>query len=265
MAKARTATSKRAVPEPRNKPWWQQTWAIASAIVAVVGAVTGVIGVWPLIFRDATTLDSLEVSVEPADSPLAPVYAIPVDVDWSTFPTSSSVCDADQLRWLTANGEVLAERFLVSVANSAKEGALLSLKEFHGVGEVVPGPPTHIAVVCDQTGAGASNLRSARIDPGSGSLAAYQQNDPSLPDDPLVFTLAPGENGQFVLFVRSSAAFTGHLAFLAALGTDTRQVELPTGQLELPALAPVAFVVRDGLLACEIPDCDAATVIAGLS
>jgi hypothetical protein len=254
-----------AAPEPRKKPWWQQTWAIASAIVAVVGAVTGVIGVWPLIFRDATTLDSLVVSVEAADSPLAPVYAIPLDADWSSFPASSSVCDAGQLAWLDANGEVLAERFLVSVANSADEGALLSLKEFRGVGDVVPGPPTHAAVICDQTGAGASNLRSAAIDPGAGTLAAYQQNDPSLPDNPLVFTLAPGENGQFVLFVRSSAAFTGHLSFAAALGTEVRQVELPTGELDLPGLVPVVFVVRDGVLACEIPDCDPAAVLAGFN
>jgi hypothetical protein len=248
----------------RQKPWWQQTWAIVSAAVAIVGAITGVISVWPLIFRDATTLDSLVLSVEPADSQLAPVFAVPVGSDWVSFPTSTSVCDAAQLAWLEANGTRLAERFLVSVTNSAHEGALMSLKEFRGVGSVVAGPPTHVAVVCDQTGAGTSNIRAAGLDPGADGVAAFQQADPTLPDDPLVFTLAPGENGQFALSVRSSAAFSGTIAFTAAVGTETRQVELPIDTLELPAVAPIGFVIIDGVLACDVPNCDPTTALARL-
>lgn len=264
MAKTKQAPVPEAEETAAKKPWWQHTWAIISAAVAIIGAVTGVIGVWPLIFRDATTLDSLEISVESADSDLAPVFAVPVGAAWETFPTSASVCDAQQLAWLEQNGTRLAERYLVSVANSAHEGAMMSLKDFHGVGEVVAGPPTHVAVLCDQTGAGASNIRAAALDPGSGGNAVFQQPDPSLPDNPLVFNLAPGENGQFALSVRSTAAFSGTIVFVTALGTESREAELPVGTLDLPGIAGIGFVIADGALACDIPDCTPADVLAAL-
>jgi hypothetical protein len=250
---------------PEKKPWWRHTWAIVSAAVGVIGAVTGVISIWPLLFANTTTLDSLTVTAESIESDLAPTFAVPLTADWSSFPASSSVCDATQLAWLEANGIRLEERFLVSVANAAKEGAMMSLKNFTGVGDVVAGPPTNVAVTCDQTGGGTSNLRAARLDPATGRTAVYVQPDPSLPDNPLVFNLAPGENGQFAITLESSADFSGTIVFIEALGTETREVTLPIGDVVLPGTAPIRFTVKDGGLACvAVEDCVPADILTTL-
>lgn len=250
-----------------KKPWWTRTWAIVSAIVGILGTVTGVIGVWPLIFRDATTLDSLTIEVESAESPFSSMFAVPATAPWESFPTSSSFCDPAQRSWLETHGVLLERRFLVSVANTAQEGAMLSLKDFRGSGDVASTPPTHIAVVCDETGGGESGIRSALVDPASGRTAVYVQPDPTLPDNPLVFNLAPGENGQFALLVESSADFSGGIVFTEALGGATREVLLPLGgDLEQPGVAPIRFAVVDGDLACVgVEGCVPDDVIRALS
>jgi hypothetical protein len=233
-----------------KKPWWRHTWAGVSAAVAVIGAITGVITIWPLIFANNTTLDSLTVSAESIESDPAPSFAVPLTADWESFPASASVCDAAQLAWLEANGTRLEERFLVSVANSASGGPMMSLKDFHGLGDVVAAPPTNVAVTCDQTGGGPSSLRSAKLDPATGLTAVYVQPDPTLPDNPLVFNLAPGENGQFAITLQSSADFSGAIVFVEALGTQTREVTLPIGDVNLPGTAAIRFTVTGGNLAC---------------
>jgi hypothetical protein len=238
-----------------------------SAIVAVVGAVTGIVSIVPLVFRNATTLDSLTVAVQPAESQRVAVFAVPITAAWDTFPVSESVCDAPQLAWLEANGSRLAERFLVSVSNTADDGAMLSLKDFRGEGEVSVPNPLHVAVTCDQAGAGASNLRSALIDPATGGIGVYVAPEPNAPVNPLVFNLAPGENGQFALNVRSSADFSGTIVFTEALGDDSRVVSLPIdGGVNAPGTAATRLTVRDGRLACEaaLADCTAANTIAAL-
>jgi hypothetical protein len=237
-------------PAPEPKPWWRRTWALASAAIGIIGAVTGVVGVVPLLFRDATTLDSLTVSAATAESELAPVFAVPVTADWAAFPTSDAACDAAQLAWLQAEGTALTQRYLISVANVAAEGAMLSLKDFRGSGEAAAVPVSHIAVICDRTGAGESGIRTALLDPATGRTAVYVQPNPDLPDNPLVFNLAPGENGQFALLVRSSADFSGRLVFTAALGAQTREVELPIDGGDIIGTGATRFTVVDGRLAC---------------
>lgn len=232
----------------------------------MLGTVTGVIGIWPLVFRNATSLDSLTVTVEPAESERVAVFAVPITAAWDTFPVSDSVCDGQQRTWLEENGTRLTERFLVSVSNTADDGAMLSLKDFRGDGEVGEPQPMHVAVTCDEAGAGASNLRSALIDPSTGRIGVYVQPDPALPVSPLVFNLAPGENGQFALSIRSSADFTGAIVFTEALGDDTRLVTLPIdGGLDVPGTAATRFTVQDGRLACEaVADCTPAETIDAL-
>lgn len=249
-----------------SRPWWQRTWAMVSAIVAVLGAVTGVIGIWPLVFRNATTLDSLTVAVEPAESPRVTVFAVPITAAWNTFPTSESVCDPGQLAWLEANGARLTERFLVSVSNTADDGAMLSLKDFRGQGDASAPDPMHVAVTCDEAGAGASNLRSALIDPATDRIGVYVAPDPAQPVSPLVFNLAPGENGQFALNIRSSGDFAGTIVFTEALGDDVRLVTLPIDRdLDVPGTATTRFAVVDGRLACEaVADCTPTDTIAAL-
>lgn len=256
-----------AAPGAAPRPWWQRTWAIVSGLVAVIGAVTGVVGVMPILFRNATTLDTFTVTVEPAESSRIAVFAVPLTADWETFPTSQAVCDDGQLAWLEARGTRLVERFLVSVSNTADQGAMLSLKDFRGEGEASAPGPTHVAVTCDQAGAGASTLRSALVDPSSGRVGVYVvESDPSVPPSPLVFNLAPGENGQFALTLRSSADFVGSIVFTEALGDESRKVALPfDDDVELPGTASTRFTVKDGELACDgVEDCTPADTIAAL-
>lgn len=248
------------------RPWWQRTWAIISAIVAVLGAVTGVVGIWPLVFRNTTNLDSLTVAVQPAESPRSAVFAVPITAPWNTFPTSESFCDDAQLAWLEANGRRLVERFLVSVSNTADDGAMLSLKDFRGDGTASDPDPLHVAVTCDQAGAGASNLRSALIDPSTDRIGVYVASDPAQPVSPLVFNLAPGENGQFALSIRSSADFAGSVVFTEALGDETRLVTLPIDDgLDVPGTAAIRFTVQDGGLVCDaVEDCTPNDTITAL-
>ena len=238
-----------------------------SAIVAVLGAVTGVVGVMPILFRNATTLDTFTVSVESAEAQRVAVFAVPITAAWTTFPTSQDVCDDGQLAWLEEHGTRLFERFLVSVSNTADQGAMLSLKDFRGQGEVSGSAPTHVAVTCDQAGAGASTLRSASVDPSSGRVGVYVvESDPGIPPSPLVFNLAPGENGQFALNIRSSADFVGSIVFTEALGDESRVVTLPLdGGLAVPGTAPIRFTVEGGELACAgVEGCTPADTIAAL-
>lgn len=255
-----------AAPASTPRPWWQRTWAIISAIIAVVGAVTGVVGILPFVFRNATTLDSLTIAVEPAEAHRSSVFAVPVTADWDSFPTSQSLCDDQQLGWLDANGTKLTERFLVTVSNVAGEGAMLSLKDFRGEGDVTEPDPIHIAVTCDQSGGGAGNLRAALIDPSTGRVGVYVPDNQSAPVAPLVFNVAPGENGQFALLIRSGSNFAGTVVFTEALGAETRTVELPIeGGINVPGTATTRFIVEGGQLVCDgIDDCVPADVIAML-
>lgn len=263
---ALSAASPPPAPEsPRKKRWWQHAWAVIGVVVGIVGAVTGVISILPIIFRDATDPESLNVSVESADAEFAPVFAVPLLADWASFPTATRACSAEQLAWLQSEGIPLRERYLVTVGNAAQEGATMSLAKFRGEGSV-GGPATAVAVVCDQTGAGTPAMRAARIDPATGAGAAYVLPDPSLPSNPLVFNLAPGESGQFALLVQSSAAFTGDLVFTGSVGKQTWQETLPLkGELDLPGVAEQRLAVVDGVLSCEGDmECDPAEVLAAL-
>lgn len=264
-AKPAAGTSSAGPAQPR-RPWWQRAWAIFGAVVGIVGAITGVIGILPLLFRDVTTPESLTVAVESADAELAPVFAVPIDTDWSSFPAAVGSCTQEQLAWLDGAGRRLAERYLVSVGNAASEGAMLSLKDFRGEGQGASTPAQAVAVICDQTGSGGSALRAARVDPASGRTAVYAQADPSLPDNPLVFNLAPGESGDFALLVQSSADFDGELVFTASLGSKTWTVTLPVnGGVSASGVAAQRFTVVDGRLACVGPDpCDPDQVLTEL-
>jgi hypothetical protein len=191
---------------------------------------------------------------------------VPITAAWDAFPASESVCDAEQSAWLEANGTVLVERYLVSVSNTADDGAMLSLKDFRGDGEASEPDPMHVAVTCDQAGAGPSNLRAALIDPSNGTIGVYVLSDPEQPVSPLVFNLAPGENGQFALNIRSSADFTGSIVFAESLGDESRLVPLPLdGALDVPGTAATRFTVQDGRLVCEgEADCTPSDTLAAL-
>lgn len=255
-----------AAPVPRKRPWWQHAWAAFGVVVGVVGAVTGVISVVPLLFPDTTTAESLTVSVEPVTEEFSPVYAVSITADWSTLPSSTTHCSPAQQEWLEREGTALPMRYLVSVGNGAGDGATMSLSGFRGKGES-GAPATAVAVVCDRTGSGTGAMRAAVLDPATGEGAVYVQRDPSAPKNPLVFNLAPGESGQFALLVQSSADFSGTVVFTGSVGDHVWQQELPVpGGIDVPGVAPERLLISDGSLTCESqPGCDVAAVISSLA
>lgn len=263
-AEDESATPQPAGAQPTRR-WWQHAWAIFGAIVGVIGAITGVIGVLPFLFPDTTRPESLTVQVTPVVDEFSPAYAVPLTTDWSSFPRSTGRCSSAQRDWLQREGRPLAGRYLVSVGNTAGDGATMSLSAFRGKGAAGE-PATAIAVVCDQAGAGAGSMRAAVLDPSTGQGAVYVQRDPSLPTNPLVFNLAPGESGQFALVVQSSADFSGILVFTGSIGAHVWQQELPVpGGVSVPGVAQQRLVVSDGSLTCEEqPGCDVQATIAAL-
>jgi hypothetical protein len=225
---------------------------VISAAIGVIGAVTGVVSILPIVLRDASSVDSLVATVEPIESPLTHLFALPANADWESFPTSVEGCDTDQFDWLAERGTELHERYLLEVANSAKEGAMIALKDFRGEGEVSAAGEQLISVLCDQSGV-TSQLRAASLDPASGEPARYVQNNPNVPDNPLVYTLEPGETGQIALSLRSAFDFSGEVVVTVALGTEKKDVVLPFGDtLTVAGVSqdPARFTVRGGVLSC---------------
>jgi hypothetical protein len=272
MSKKAPAASAEASPASDSAPPQRRRLSlaakVASAIIGVVGAVTGLVSILPIVFRDASSLDSLTVSVEPIESAAVQLFAVPLGAPWESFPVAEDVCSDDQLAWLHEHGAPMRERYLLEVTNTAKEGAMLSLKDFRGEGE--SGSPTEVsvAVLCDQSGV-PSQLRAASLDPSSGGSAKYEQNNPNIPDNPLVYNLAPGETGQIAFSVRSTQDFVGQIVVTVSLGADERDTVLPFGdELVVPgvAAAPARFTVTDGRLDCVLdPGCVPLDVLARLA
>lgn len=250
----------------RPRPaWWKRAWTVFGALIGIVGAVTGVIGILPIVFRDATDAESLVIDVEPADAELAPVFAVPLSADWTTLPRSPGTCSSEQGDWLEAHGVRLPERYTVHVTNTAKEGATMSLSQFRGEGTAEEAPPQNIAVVCARTASTEPHMRVALLNPATGRIAVYLQPAPFLVDNPLVVNIRPGESGDFGLLIRSSSDFDGRIVFRVAIAGDSDVRVLPIGDgLSAPGIVSQRLIVADGWLACADADakCDPLAVIA---
>lgn len=224
---------------------------IISAVIGLVGAVTGVVSILPILQRDASSLDSLTVTVEPIVSS-AVSFAVPVSAPWAEFPGSMDRCSDEQLAWLQVHGRPMQERYLIEVTNTAKEGATLSLKDFRGVGAASESAQRSVSVVCDSSGV-PSQLRAASLDPATGAPAEYEQNNPNIPDNPLVYNLAPGETGQIAFSLRSALDFGGQIIATVALGGEERDAVLPFDKnLTVVGVAsdPARFTIAGGALTC---------------
>lgn len=214
---------------------WTRTGKVIAIVVSAVSFATGVIGVLPILFRDATGLSSLAVTAELYEAGPRE-FALAADADLATFPAGAA-CGAEQLAWLEANAEPLAHRFVLDMGNRAGEGSMLALTDFRAATTVGVGDP-RIRVVCDSA---TPNVQSARLFVDQPAATAFFGGDTlggaNRPDSPVAWNLAPGENGTLVIDLLSATAATGSLQLTAQSGRDSVDVDVEGSEFALPALA----------------------------
>jgi hypothetical protein len=243
-----------------RKPGVQLALKIGSGAVAAIGLVTGVIGVWPILFGNGTSFDTFSSSAKPYPSSVVS-YAVNRAAPFETFPAGTgSRCDEAQQSWLAAHGTVVVEEYLVDLTNTANSGALLTLQEVIGSGDVTPSDDSVVRVLCNTTGAPESSLAAAHLDPSSGVPAAFAssaQGSGSRPDTPVVYTLEPGETGQIVIRLQSSAAFTGDVVATLVHGGERRVVTIIADELSAIGWGSAwgsYLAIADGVLVCHAPN-----------
>ncbi|MFT4284086.1 MAG: hypothetical protein QM598_04560 [Protaetiibacter sp.] len=214
---------------------WTRTGKVIAIVVSAVSFVTGVIGVLPILFRDATGLSSLEVSAQPYQAgPLE--FALAPDADIASFPAGTA-CGPEQLAWLEANAEPLAHRLVLEMGNRASEGSMLALTGFRAVTAATAGE-TRVRVVCDSL---TPNVQSARLFVDQTAATAFFGGDSlggaGRPDSPVAWNLAPGENGTLVIDLLTATAATGTLQLTATSGKESTAVDVADSEFTLPALA----------------------------
>jgi hypothetical protein len=246
---------------------WTRTGKVIAIVVSAVSFVTGVVGVLPILFRDATGLTSLEVTAEPYGAgPLE--FALAADADLATFPTGAA-CGPEQLAWLDANAEPLAHRVVLDMGNRAGEGSMLALTDFRAATTAGSGD-RRVRVVCDSA---TPNVQSARLFVDQPQATAFFGGDTlggaNRPDSPVAWNLAPGENGTLVVDLLSGTAATGTLQLTARSGKDSATVEIEGSDFALPPLAASGalylLATADGF-ACRAVDgseCSIDALLAG--
>ncbi|MFF2371820.1 hypothetical protein [Agromyces sp. NPDC058110] len=246
---------------------WTRTGKVIAIVVSAVSFATGIIGVMPILLRDATGLGSLEVTAAPFEGG-PQEFALSPDADLTTFPVGSA-CDSEQLAWLASNAEPLAHRVAVDMGNRASEGSMLALTEFRAVTAAATGD-VRIRVVCETT---TPNVQSARLFVDQPSATAYFGGDTlggdGRPDSPVAWNLAPGENGTIVIDLLSATAVTGTLQLTAQSGKESTPVDVEGSDFALPGLvasgARFLLVTADGFT-CQAVDgteCSVEALLAG--
>lgn len=212
-----------------------------SGIVAVVGAVTGVLSVVQFATRDTSSLATLTLSAAPV-SRAATEFALPLSKLGAEFPVDSEPCGAVQRQWLNENATEVHRLFRIEMRNTASEGAMLALTDFRA--DATPtraAEPSTVLVVCP-TDAPASAVRAAgltvdvpdttaRFRTLRGSTSAQPA-----PEIPVTWNLAPGESGTIDLELSAESATSGSIIVTMLSGRDQTTVPVAASDFELPGL-----------------------------
>lgn len=246
-------------------------------MIGIIGAVTGVISILPIVTANASGIDDLRLTASPYPEGVTE-WALPVGVDTSSYPTGGEQgCTDERRRWLEARASQIHRSLLIDMRNVADSGPMLSVSDVRIEGERFPHSATAVLVVCDPNAAALPPLEAARLDAStSGSVAvfsaeAYGIQQEGLPDLPVTWNLAPGETGLVVLRIGSSVAYDGTLTVGvvdAGRVTDVPIAVEGVDTLAAPALVELGEVhLRAGVeLTCvdeRDPDaaCDATALI----
>jgi hypothetical protein len=234
---------------------WTRTGKVITIIVSVVSFATGVIGVIPILTRDATGLGSLEVSATPYEAGPRE-FAVAPGVDLATFP-SDTACGPQQLAWLETNAQPLAHRLTLDLGNRASEGSMLALTDFRAVVSAAPGDAL-VRVVCESV---MPDVQSARLFVDQPAATAFFGGDAfgdgNRPDSPVAWNLAPGENGTIIVDLLATSGSTGALEVTATSGRDAKTIEITGSEFQLPGLVAAGtrylLATGDGF-ACRADD-----------
>jgi hypothetical protein len=227
-------------------------------MVAVVGAVTGVISVIPILTRDATNFSHLEIAATPVVGENTE-WAIPIEALDADFPTAGSVCGPEQLEWLEAHAEPMQRSFMLNARNSAQEGAMLALTEFRSTtaGDEDRGA-VKIRLVCAPSGLLPELSYYAKLMADAPDVQAVHVKveanaaPNSSPEMPVAFNLAPGESGKIPIDLFSRNPVSGTMQVTVLSRDESQTVEIEGSEFEMPALLfggeMFLFTTADGLV-----------------
>lgn len=242
--------------------FWTRTKVIVSGALAVVGAVTGVISVIPILTRDATNFSHLQIAAAPVTGDESE-WAIAIDALDDSFPDTAAACGVDQLAWLKANGTPLKRSFMIDLRNVASEGAMLALTDFRSTEEGAEDRgPISVRFVCDPSGVPPKLLYYGKLladDPSASATHVKLKAgaDPnSSPEAPIAFNLGPGESGKLPLDLFSRNPVEGKVQVTVLSRDEQRTVEIEGSQFHMPALLFAGemflYTSSDGLICQKI-------------
>ena len=238
-----------ASPHPATVPaqgggrkFWTRTKIFVSGALALIGAVTGVISVIPILTRDATNFSHLEIAATPVAGE-ASEWALPVEALDLEFPVTGTACGPEQVSWLEANATRMQRSFMLNLRNVASEGAMLALTEFRSTAEGDEDRgPVKIRFVCDPSGVMPELLYYGKLladDPSRDAVHVKLQTGAatnSSPEMPVAFNLAPGESGKIPLDLFSRNPVRGSVQATVLSRDEQRTVEIAGSEFEMPAL-----------------------------
>lgn len=237
---------------------------VSAGIVGAIGILSGILGIWPFFFSDNSRISSLDMSVEPFRAEEVFHYALPVTVDLSTFPEGGPVCTPEQKAWLDEHGTSFQRDYLMEIRNTASGGSAISLDSVSGQGESTSPTERRVTVQCNMTGESGVVTEPARVDLTTGAGAFFDNSGQGGGEGrgqaltPLAYNLRPGEVGQVVLTMSSTADFTGSLVAEVTVGKDSEVLPFrgaQEGQLSMPGVESprsLIFDVESGGLSCRI-------------
>ena len=216
---------------------------IIGGVATALSLIVGVIAIVPILTQNSSGVDKLDVRAEPYRPGDILLFAVPMDAVSELPPGTGGVCTPDQLSWLDARATPVPGYFFVTITNRATSGNVIGFSNVVGIGESSAPARGSVVIECDQNSA--NRIAPALVNASSGQAAYYDRSrmdDAGVnPETPMIYNLAPGETGQFVLLVVSSEAFTGDIAYTVTSGSDrtTGTFDLG-GTVELPGTRPVA-------------------------
>ncbi|WP_307101494.1 hypothetical protein [Arthrobacter globiformis] len=232
-------------------------------VVAVVTVITSVVSIWPIIFKDESSLQSLKITMKPFRAADVSHFGLPVSAPIESFPKGGHLCSPEQEEWLNQHGVRFQRDYLVELRNSAGGGGSLAVSHFRGAARSTAPVNAAYTVECDKTGDGGVVAEPARLPLDSGEGAFFDKSvmgpaGTGQPNTPLAYNLRPGETGQIVLTLSALSNFNGDVTVDVASGDESSEVKVAQEQgapIEVPGvLSPrtILIKVEDGALVCHV-------------
>lgn len=215
--------------------------AVATGVIGFVGAVTGVITVISILASDKTSFSHLEMTAT-VDERTASEWVLPLSA-LDTDSPDGSPCGPEHIAWLEEHAERMERRLMLTVRNTAREGAMLALTDFRSD---TPGAadrgPVGVRLVCDPSGVLPANLYYGRVDVDRPDLTARHIHIKpagtavAAPEIPIAYNLAPGETGRIPIELFSRNPVQGAIEVTVLNRDEEQSLTIEGSEFEMPAL-----------------------------